>query len=576
VRFLCAAALLVLPAFELFAQGARGGGGGRGGGVPCRGQRIDSIRIVAEAPSVSGLRRVPVVGNVVRETHKVTRPDVIRRYLLFKVGDRCTRLLWSESERILRAQPFLADADIVAFSNNRGGVTLEVTTIDEASIILGGSISNSAPAVRSMRVGSANLAGLGIATSIAWGHHPVLTDRVDFRLTDYQFVGRPYVLGALSFRDALGRQQEGELTLPFRTDVQRFAWRARLGERRNHALFAERDSGRVALAFAREYAELGGIGRIGPPGRLTLLGFAITHERAWPDTVAKRLNDQGLFVDTAARVLGRFAEARSTRANLLAGVRGIRFIRARSLDALRGSQDVPMGLQFGTLAGRAIQSHTRDQDDLFIASDLYAGFGTPRFLYRFQAQAEGRHSLETSLWDGLVGSARLIGYARIGDRRTQSLSLEWSGTSRVRVPHALSLGIQDGGLRGYADSRDVGGRRTVARLAEQVYLGAPFSFGDFGFSVFSDAGKLWPGDVPYGVTTPIRAAAGVSLLLAVPRRSTRMWRLEFAAPFQREPGTSPWELRLSHSDRTSFFWREPADISEARARAVPASIYNWP
>ena len=66
------------------------------------------------------------------------------------------------------------------------------------------------------------------------------------------------------------------------------------------------------------------------------------------------------------------------------------------------------------------------------------------------------------------------------------------------------------------------------------------------------------------------------MLLAVPMRSKRMWRLEFAAPMNHDPGVGRWELRLSHSDRTSFFWREPADIQSARARAVPASIYSWP
>ena len=91
-----------------------------------------------------------------------------------------------------------------------------------------------------------------------------------------------------------------------------------------------------------------------------------------------------------------------------------------------------------------------------------------------------------------------------------------------------------------------------------------------------EAGQLWKGDLPYGKSTPLRYSAGASMLLAVPMRSSRMWRLEFAAPLQREPGLPRWELRLSHSDRTSFFWREPADVDAARARAVPASIYNWP
>ena len=53
-------------------------------------------------------------------------------------------------------------------------------------------------------------------------------------------------------------------------------------------------------------------------------------------------------------------------------------------------------------------------------------------------------------------------------------------------------------------------------------------------------------------------------------------RLEVAAPFNPEPGGAKWELRLSHSDRTTFFWREPVDVDAARARVVPASVYSWP
>jgi hypothetical protein len=59
-------------------------------------------------------------------------------------------------------------------------------------------------------------------------------------------------------------------------------------------------------------------------------------------------------------------------------------------------------------------------------------------------------------------------------------------------------------------------------------------------------------------------------------RSSNMWRLTFAAPINREAGASRWQVRLSHSDRTSFFWREASDVDAARVRAVPANIYSWP
>jgi len=55
-----------------------------------------------------------------------------------------------------------------------------------------------------------------------------------------------------------------------------------------------------------------------------------------------------------------------------------------------------------------------------------------------------------------------------------------------------------------------------------------------------------------------------------------MWRLEFAAPVNRVPAVGKWEVRLSHSDPTWFFWREPNDVDAASARTVPGSMYNWP
>jgi len=50
--------------------------------VACRGQRIDSVIVDAQAPTVIGLRRVPVVGNVVRNAHVITRHNIIRGYML--------------------------------------------------------------------------------------------------------------------------------------------------------------------------------------------------------------------------------------------------------------------------------------------------------------------------------------------------------------------------------------------------------------------------------------------------------------------------------------------------------------
>ena len=544
--------------------------------VPCRGQRIDSIHVDAQAPTVVGLRRVPVVGSVVRGTHVVTRAHVVQGFLLLRVGDACNELRRTESERVLRAQPFIADATVDVVANRRGGVNLEVKTIDEASLILSTAIANTAPNVRSVRFGSGNLAGVGVHTSVAWQHQAAFNDRLQFRLSDFQFGGRPYVFNVNSRKDPFGRDDNVELTLPFRTDVQRSAWRVLVGESRNHAGFSERDSGRLALGFGREYAEVGGIVRIGPPGKLSLFGLSLTNERTFTDSGAVVVTDLGFRPDTAAEFAGRFGESHTARINALLGVRGLQFRRVRGYDALRGTQDIPIGLQFGTLIGRSIPAFGSNAKDLFVASDLYMGFGSPRRIYRIQVQGEGQRARGTREWSGLVGSARMSRYSKPADWRTRMLIVEWSGTEAVMHPHALSLVEPGGGIRGHRDLPHVGGRRGVARLGEQFYAGSPFDFGDLGFGWFADAGQLWKGDIPYGARTDVFGSVGGSILLAVPRRSTRMWRLEFAAPVQREMGLRHWEVRLTHSDLTSFFWREPGDVDAARARAVPASVYNWP
>ena len=544
--------------------------------VPCRGQRIDSIHVITVAPTVTGLRRVPLAGTLVRNTHVVTRDEIVRGFLLFEVGDRCTELRRAESERILRAQPFLADADIIVRPGNRGGVIIEVRTIDDVSLIFSGSVAGSAPNVRIVRVGSSNLAGVGITTSVGWKHDAVYDDHVQGRVVDHQLFGQPYVLDLSYSTNPFGREHYGQLSLPFRTDVQRFAWRGLIGESRAHASFAARDTGRVALAFERSFAEAGGILRIGPPGKLALAGLSFTNERTMPDTNVVRITEFGFRRDTGAALLTRFAGSRAARVNALVGLRWLRFQRMRGVDALRGAQDVPIGFQFGTLVGRGVKVLDATSNDLFIASDLYLGVGNSRVIYRLQAQGEARRSLDMDRWDGLIGSGRFSRHLRASERRTRIFSLEWSGTEGVLVPHALALGSPEGGLRGYANTDEYGGRRGIARLEEQIFLGSPFDYGDAGLSVFVDAGQLWPGDLPYAQRTRVRSAAGVSLLVAVPMRSTRMWRLEVAAPINPPGGESRIEIRLRHADLTSFFWREPADVHGARARAVPASVYNWP
>ena len=95
----------------------------------CAGQRVDSIRVSSSAPTVAALQRMPTLAALARDIHVTTRPDVIRRYLLIAPGEPCVEVRRAESERILRAQPFIAESNIYVVTNDRGGVDLEVYTL---------------------------------------------------------------------------------------------------------------------------------------------------------------------------------------------------------------------------------------------------------------------------------------------------------------------------------------------------------------------------------------------------------------------------------------------------------------
>ncbi|HVM42702.1 MAG TPA: hypothetical protein VMT77_04305, partial [Gemmatimonadales bacterium] len=124
-RAALAAALAALGAFAspLAAQGACDG-------QPIRAIRIDARNIFGRDDSlIPGFVRG--VGNAL---HVQTREDVVRLDLLFREGDACDPRRLQESERLLRARPYIRSAAVIAVPTGDGGVAVLVQTRDELSL----------------------------------------------------------------------------------------------------------------------------------------------------------------------------------------------------------------------------------------------------------------------------------------------------------------------------------------------------------------------------------------------------------------------------------------------------------
>ena len=92
---------------------------------------------------------------------------------------------------------------------------------------------------------------------------------------------------------------------------------------------------------------------------------------------------------------------------------------------------------------------------------------------------------------------------------------------------------------------------------------------------FAEAGKLWAGDTPFGVNTPLYVSAGFSLLAASPPQSRRTIRADFAFPIRGQSDKRA-EVRIVVTDFTRMFRVEPRDVTNSRERSLPTSVFSWP
>ncbi len=544
--------------------------------VPCSGQRIDAITITSRAPTVAGVRSIPVVAEIARAVHTTTQPDVIARFLLVRVGDRCSERRRAESEHILRAQPFLADASIDVLAADSGGVTLDVQTIDEVAAVFSATVKPKAPVFTGLRLGDANAGGEGVYMAGHWWQEAGLRDGYSFAVKDYQFLGQPYQATALASRDPLGGEYHFNIQRPFLTDLQRVAWRVQRGRSNRYVRFVDDTGGTHADLLSRDYADAGGLARIGPPGRLALVGVSISHETAYAGTAPILISERGTSPDPSFPLDGRYASHNASRVNALLGYRQLRYVRSTGLEGLRDVQDVPVGVEFGALLGKSTPFLNSRDHDVLVGGEFYAGAGDSASVVRLRAEGEARRPDAGPRWDGILTSGQLSWYRRMSRTHMLVTSVDWGGGWRVRVPFRVNLAGTEGGLLGMPEGLAQGGRRAIARIEDRVLLeSAGQGFADFGVAFFADAGRLWAGDVPFGTTTPVQYSVGVSLLAAIPSRSARLWRLDLAVP--NVPGRGfRLALRLSRNDGSIGFWREPTAVAIARERSVPASLFNWP
>jgi hypothetical protein len=442
-------------------------------------------------------------------------------------------------------------------------------------LILGLGVQSKSPHFHSFRLGEANLLGSAIHAEGQWKSGGPFRGVFAGKVVDYQFLGRPYQFLLEGGRRELGGDWATELSHPFLTDLQRLSWRTTAGSTKAYFYFRRPNADPAALQIERSYSDVGGVIRIGPPsGRLGLLGGSISFEEEHPGTQPVLVTDTALLADTSTALINRYSSHHTARLNALWGLRNLRFVRVSGFDALEGTQDLRTGMQVAMLVGKGARFLGGKERDMFGSADIYYGMATPISFSAISLAGTGRRDDEGK-WDGILAHGRAAVYLKPFNRQTWISDLTFSGGWKQRVPFQLTFADRDGGLRGFRTA-DVGGsRRLVARVEDRYLMGRYKQLASVAVAGFGEAGKIWAGDSPFGVNTPVYISTGFSLLAASPPQSRRTIRADFAFPVRGERKRSV-EIRMTVIDFTRTFRVEPRDIHNSRERSVPASVFSWP
>ncbi|MDX2185119.1 MAG: hypothetical protein SFW08_14170 [Gemmatimonadaceae bacterium] len=553
--------------------------------VECRGQTIDEIIVAPQGPLLRA--RLPefipnarAIEGFVRDAqstiHRVTRPAAINPFLLLHVGAPCDERRRTESERVLRAQPYIADARITLYARGDGRTALVVETTDEVSVLLDAQLRAGSPHLTRLRLGNPNVDGRAVRAVVGFEAADGFRNGWNLELAKYAAFGTPVQFAGAVSRDPLGQAWQLELTRPFYSDFNRLAWTVDAGARDGYFAFTRRDTLPVSLQVDRRYVTAGGLLRVGPPGALFLTGATLTWERDRPSTTGVVI-EPGTFTPAPLEpVTGRYVPTQSARINALLGWRRLRFLRVAGFDAVEGLQDVRRGIEVGGTIGRGLRALGSDDEDWFTTAGIVLGAGDEVRYGVFQAGAEARYAQALQRWDAIVASGRATGYWRIALNHTLVGEVDVAYGARNRTPFQLVLDTRDAGLRGFRGSREAGGGRAVLRVEERWYAGRVRNVASLAVAPFLDIGRLWAGDVPYGRDTPWGTSLGVALLGAVPPQSQVTWRLEAAARLTPDPWARRWQLRVVIRDVGRQFWREPRDVARSRPVTAPTSLFTWP
>jgi hypothetical protein len=445
--------------------------------------------------------------------HRRTRPHVIENILLFEQGEQLDSRLLEESERLLRAQSFVADTRITArdYDAETNSAIVDVWLRDAWSL---------EPDVKLSRGGGENEYGLGITDDNLLGLGKSMTvayesdvdrDTRIFDFSDPNLRGSRTTLSVSLADMSDGRHLGFDIGRPFfALDTRWSVGGNALDDERVDPIY---DLGEIVERFRHDTRRVsieGGRspGLIDGKAKRWLAGFTFDEDVFQPAAN----EDPPLLLPSDRKLVYPWLGIQILKDD---------FRQVTELNDMGRTEDIALGLNLKATLGIATETLGSDRNAVILDFSAARGWepGGPGRLLLVESSATARK--ETAGTKNSI--VRFAGeyYHRNFRNGLFSVALRTVLANALDAENQVLVG-GDNGLRGYPLRYQSGERSAILTLEQRFFTDLyAFRLIRFGYAVFLDAGRVW-GDAPRS-SSDLGALydVGMGLRLTSPRSSSR-------------------------------------------------------
>jgi hypothetical protein len=418
------------------------------------------------------------VGRIVAVGNHRTRSEIVIQEVLLRSGDLYDPELARESERNLRALPFLGSARLRARPDATGESVDIVVAVTERFPWVGGVLPSFGGGEIEVDVaaGTGNFLGRGQLAGFRANVSSRVADSYSIVFSEPRIGGSRWgVTANLGVQGDVGPRNRLQLQRRLYSLSTEWAFEAQVFDEAEQRLLYSGGETVADYRRRRTGASLALLRAFRRDDRRLELRLGVTHA----DDEHERSPDAGGVLPRDKRRTSAIAELRAER---------FRFVEERDFQRMGPVEDVRLGLWAGVRAGAALEVLGSDRSYPILGLDVgwYAG-GPERGYFRFDAAADGR--LEGGAATNLIARSSVRTYLRTPGQGLFAAWAQLAFLDRLEDPAQLLLDAQNG-ARGYRAHAEDGSRRVVASVEWRRRLGrvGPVATGAV---IFVDGGAIW-------------------------------------------------------------------------------------